>query len=174
LYCARSDLISSEYLSSTPPTLFICPFAGIFALYAFPSSTTSTYSTPPTISLVIVPPIGLNPSKSFDRGIFHPMEAMTMKYAITQKRIFIVTPASITIILCHLGFLFRFFFSSSFVTFSSRSPSPRIFTYPPKGKALMLYIVSPIFFEKSFGPNPSENSNTIAPIAFAAMKCPNS
>src|ERR1035437_5660386 len=91
-------------------------------------------------------------------------------------------PAKSTMACCHLGLLTRLR-DKSFESLS-RNPtstisassklSPKIFTNPPKGRALMEYSVSPIFLLNNLGGKPKPNSSTRMPNLFAVKKCPNS
>lgn len=80
-------------------------------------------------------------------------------------------PAKITIILAHTGRAqYALFPASSSIPFSI----PAILLNPPRGIALIEYIVSPFFVLTNLGPKPIANSSTRIPVFFAVIKCPNS
>ena len=51
---------------------------------------------------------------------------------------------------------------------------PMIRTYPPRGRALTPYSVSPFLIDHRRGPNPKKYSVTFIPAHLAVTKCPNS
>ena len=52
--------------------------------------------------------------------------------------------------------------------------SPSILTYPPRGKSLTEYFVSPFWVLYILGPIPIANSCILTPAFFANRKCPSS
>jgi len=79
-----------------------------------------------------------------------------------------IGPAATTLILAQTDLLLN-----ALLSWLSES-SPSIMQAPPNGSSLMEYFVSPFWIPKSVGPNPSENSLTRIPFAFASKKCPSS
>ena len=81
-----------------------------------------------------------------------PLDKVIIEYMNHAKRMFITTPPTIIISLCHAG-LERYsqgcgsFFKDSVSIDSSTIPA--ILQYPPNGSHPMPYSVSPIFFLKS-------------------------
>ena len=81
---------------------------------------------------------------------------------------FIIAPAATIISFFH-HFLLQNARSSS-----DDSSSPSMLTYPPIGRSLSAYFVSPFCFLKIAGPIPRANSFTFTPKRFAETKCPSS
>ena len=98
---------------------------------------------------------------------------------ITASRKFTVTPPSIIIKRCQVGFErnSQGFGSSAICALSiDSSIMPEILTYPPNGSQPMPYSVSPIFFLKRANLMSKNRKNfyTRVPKRRAGIKCPNS